>query len=210
MSEKTERADVVIPPEGALVFQPPEEGVTGWTMRNTAHGLLIEETPSLPGSPSRPILRLTPESVVVRGDLMIDGAMRRELDCHKFEGRWAVYLDSGNSGRVGEKARIRRLEGNKFGLYNDKTNELVQYLYYNPRTATLDDDPDDPEVLDRSISFWDCKTRGGDRNRIFAMRRQKPGARPDPANCLPWELDEEGNVLVNDSGTWGAEEVGDP
>jgi len=215
MSAGQENQDINIPAGSALTFAAPEGG-SEWKLRNTELGLVIE-------TGNRPIGRLTPEGMVVRGDMIVDGEIRRELDCHKFVGEWTVVEGhSRNRGRGSEPdqsiAIIRNLGGGKFeiGFRDPKTEEqkMLQTLRFNPRTGTLDDDDPVRGGPDRCISFWDCKTRGGATNRIFAMRRGKgPGILPVDAEALetvflPWELttDENGKPTgASENGTWGAE-----
>lgn len=224
MSGKPESSDVTIPPGRALIFTAPEGG-REWRLHNTAQGLMIEEAQPASISPmrGRPILTLTPEGVIVRGDLIVDGQVRREFDCRKFAGEWEVIEGSipGDPPKEAKEKRfaiIRHLADGSFILSyrreEDQQPASYQYfLRFNPRTGTLDSEPGKNDGHPgRCISFWDGRARGGDgKHRIFAMRRRKDhGAEPfNPDHYLPWELNEAGDaVRDDDNGTWGAEEGG--
>jgi hypothetical protein len=191
MSQEKPGTDIRIPPGSAVVFEAPEEG-REWTLRNTVHGLTFE-------SEGQSLFRLTPKGPVIRGDVLVEGQVRREFDWVQFEGEWQVI--EGDSGAVGNVAVIRRLHGNRFGLFHRNLTVMVQEMVFNPRTGTLDSLPDDP--VERCISFWDRRSSGAPANRIFAMRRARGGASEgEIQECL---YDWEGTM---NNGTWGAEEGG--
>lgn len=202
--------DPTIPAGQALTFAAPKGGVA-WRLRNTTHGLLIETDDVVSMEPEgatpagaqgfRPLLRIQPDQVQVRGDLAVDGSIDRAFDPHKFVGRWRVIRGEAPGNK--DIAVIERLIDGRFRLTYERADRerpvpaFEYFLRFNPRTSTLDnDDASNPGHPDRCISFWDGRARGGDgKHRIFAMRSGK-GHAEDPLRNLPFE---------NDDGTWGAE-----
>lgn len=221
MSTQNESAGVIIPQGQALTFQAPPGGME-WKLRNTVDGLMAEA-----GDAALPVLRLTPRGAVIRGDLGVDGEIRQEFDPYKFVNTWEVIEgDIGHPGREMAHredpepyfAIIEAREDGRFELCSRHGRQGAvisrQTLSYNPRTRTLDEDDLARGMVARCISFWDCKTQGGEADRIFAIRRQKLSI-PSMAiaDCeellLPWEVarDDQGNPLpASVNGTWGAEE----
>jgi hypothetical protein len=135
------------------------------------------------------------------------------LNGQEFVGVWEVFTGDMHRAKE-EKSEVEHyaiilFESGKFRLYcregRDGPIKFRQDLLYDPYSRTLNNIPE--KGPDRCISFWDLRSRGCQRNRIFAARKGGP-AKGSDEKYLPWELLDGKEKDISDDGSWGAEEGG--